>query len=66
MADLPIPAGKSAPPLFSFRTLLPASKNVKPSASIRFSNGCGIYALDTQEKPRLIFKDNLIEDTLIG
>ena len=32
---------------------------------IAYSNGCGIFALDRQGGPRLVLKDNIIEDILL-
>ncbi len=43
-----------------------AAFDISRDGTIVFSNGCGIYTLDPQEKPRLLLRDHLIEDVLIG
>jgi hypothetical protein len=34
--------------------------------TIAYSNGCGAFTLDSRNNPRLMLKDNLIEDVIIG
>lgn len=43
-----------------------AAFDISSEGTIAYSNGRGIFALADQRKPKLILKDNLIEDVVFG
>jgi hypothetical protein len=43
-----------------------AAFDISWDGTIAYSNGCGVFTLGSQNNPKLILKDNLIEDVIIG
>lgn len=43
-----------------------AAFDIGPDGTIAYSNGGGVFTLDSRNNPKLILKDNLIEDVIIG
>ena len=43
-----------------------AAFDISWDGTIAYSNGCGVFTLGSQNNPKLILKDNLLEDVIIG
>lgn len=43
-----------------------AAFDIGSDGTIAYSNGCGVFTLDSRNNSTLILKDNLIEDVIIG